>query len=73
MKDQIIEVLEGSEPVDALQTLIAAIYAVADANGVSRFTLIELFSATVDAHFDVDIMAEEESEESEEADEQTDN
>jgi hypothetical protein len=70
MKDLIIEVLEGSEPVDALQALIAATYAVADANGVSRFTLTELFSATVDAHFDVAVMAEEESEEDE--DEQTD-
>lgn len=75
MKDLIIEVLEGSEPVDALQALIAATYAVADANGVSRFTLTELFSATVDAHFDVAVMAEEEAEEAEEAeeDEQTDN
>jgi hypothetical protein len=75
MKDQIIEVLEGSEPVDALQALIAATYAVADANGVSRFTLTELFSATVDAHFDVAVMAEEaeEAEEEAEEDEQTDN
>ena len=72
MKDLIIEVLEGSEPVDALQALIAATYAVADANGVSRFTLTKLFSATVDAHFDVAVMAEEEAEEAEE-DEQTDN
>ena len=74
MKDQIIEILEGSEPVDALQVLIAAAYAVADANGVSRFTLTELFSATVDAYFDV-AMAEEKVEESEESDEdeQTDN
>jgi hypothetical protein len=75
MKDLIIEVLEGSEPVDALQALIAATYAVADANGVSRFTLTELFSATVDAHFDVAVMAEEaeEAEEEAEEDEQTDN
>lgn len=70
MKDQIIEVLEGLEPVDALQALIAATYAVADANGVGRFTLTELFSATVDAYIDVSVMAEEESEASEE-DEQT--
>ena len=78
MKDQIIEVLEGSEPVDALQALIAAAYAVADANGVSRFTLTELFSTTIDAYFDVANMVEKESEESDESDEsdedeQTDN
>jgi hypothetical protein len=72
MKDQIIEILEGSEPVDALQALIAATYAVADANGVSRFTLTELFSSTIDAYIDVAALAEEESEESDE-DEQTDN
>jgi hypothetical protein len=72
MKDQIIEILEGSEPVDALQALIAATYAVADANGVSRFTLTELFSSTIDAYIDVAALAEEESEEAEE-DEQTDN
>ena len=72
MKDQIIEILEGSEPVDALQALIAATYAVADANGVSRFTLTELFSSTIDAYIDVAALAEEESEESGE-DEQTDN
>ena len=71
MKDQIIEILEGSEPVDALQALIAATYAVADANGVGRFTLTELFSATVDAHFDVSDAVETEDEAEE--DEQTDN
>jgi hypothetical protein len=72
MKDQIIEVLEGLEPVDALQALIAATYAVADANGVNRFTLTELFSSTIDAHFDVaDSASEDEEDEAE--DEQTDN
>ena len=53
MKDQIIEVLEGSEPVDALQALFAVVYAVAVENGVGRFTLTEMFTSTVDAHFDV--------------------
>ena len=72
MKDQIIEVLEGSEPVDALQALIAVCYAVAEENGIGRFTLTELFSSTVDALSDVADAAEEESEESDE-DEQTDN
>jgi len=71
MKDQIIEVLEGSEPVDALQALFAAAYAVAAENGVGQFTLIEMFSATVDAYFDVaDAVA---SAEAEAEDEQTDN
>jgi hypothetical protein len=73
MKDLIIEVLEGSEPVDALQALIAATYAVADANGVSRFTLTELFSSTIDAHFDVADSASEDGEDEAEEDEQTDN
>jgi hypothetical protein len=58
MKDQIIEVLEGSEPVDALQALFAAVYAVAAENGVGRFTLTEMFSSTIDAHFDVADAAE---------------
>jgi hypothetical protein len=59
MKDQIIEVLEGSEPVDALQALFAVVYAVAAENGVGRFTLTEMFSSTIDAHFDVaDAVAE---------------
>ena len=71
MKDLIIEVIDGSDPVDALQALFAAAYAVAAENGIGRFTLTELFSATVDAHFDVAdaVEVEEESEE----DEQTDN
>jgi hypothetical protein len=53
MKDLIIEVIDGSEPVDALQALIAVCYAVAEENGIGRFTLTELFSSTVDALSDV--------------------
>jgi len=72
MKDQIIEVLEGSEPVDALQVLFSVAYAVAAENGVGRFTLTEMFSSTIDAHFDVaDSASEDEEDEAE--DEQTDN
>jgi hypothetical protein len=71
MKDFIIEAIDGSEPVDALQALFAVAYAVAAENGIGRFTLAELFSATVDAHFDV-ADAVEAAEETEE-DEQTDN
>ena len=59
MKDAIIEVIDGSEPVDALQALFAVVYAVAAENGIERFTLNELFSSTVDAHFQVADAAEE--------------
>ena len=65
MKDAIIDVIDGSEPVDALQALFAVVYAVAAENGIERFTLNELFSSTVDAHFEV-------ASASEEIDEQTD-
>jgi hypothetical protein len=65
MKDQIIEILEGSEPIDALNVLFSAVYAVAAANGVSEFTLSSLFSSNIEAQFEID--AEEE-----EKDEQTD-
>lgn len=68
MKDFIIEAIDGSEPVDALQALFAVAYAVAAENGIGRFTLAELFSATVDAHFNV-----ADAVENAEKDEQTDN
>jgi len=68
MKDQIIEILEGSEPIDALNVLFSAVYAVASANGVSEFTLSSLFSSNIEAQFEIDAeVAEEEKE-----DEQTD-
>jgi hypothetical protein len=59
MKDAIIDVIDGSEPVDAIQALFAVVYAVAAENGIERFTLNELFSSTVDAHFQVADAAEE--------------
>jgi len=68
MKDLIIEAIEGSEPVDALQALFAVVYAVAAENGVGRFTLNEMFTSTIDAHFDV-----ADAVEIAEDDEQTDN
>ena len=68
MKDLIIEAIEGSEPVDALQALFAVVYAVAAENGVGRFTLAEMFTSTIDAHFDVADAVEIAQE-----DEQTDN
>jgi hypothetical protein len=67
MKDLIIEAIDGSEPVEALQALIAVSYAVAEENGIGRFTLTELFSSTIDALADVSDAAEES-----ENDEQTD-
>ena len=70
MKDQIIEILEGSEPIEALNVLFSAIYAVASANGVSEFTLSSLFSSNIEAQFEID--AEKAEDEDEEADEQTD-
>ena len=70
VKDQIIEILEGSEPIEALNVLFSAIYAVASANGVSEFTLSSLFSSNIEAQFEID--AEKVEDEDEEADEQTD-
>jgi len=68
MKDQIIAVLEGSEPIDALNVLFSAIYAVASANGVSEFTLSSLFSSNIEAQFEIDAEKEEEEEEDEQTD-----
>jgi len=79
MKDLILEAIDGSEPVDALQALIAVCYAVANESGISRFTLNELFSSTIDAYVDVAEAAasaedsDAESEDDAENDEQTDN
>jgi len=70
MKDQIIAILEGSEPIDALNVMFSVIYAVASANGVSEFTLSSLFSSNIDVQFEIDAEKEEEEEEE---DEQTDN
>ncbi len=70
MKDDIIEILEGSEPIEALNVLFSAVYAVAAANGISEFTLSSLFSSNIEAQFEVD--AHEEEEEEQEIDEQTD-
>jgi hypothetical protein len=67
VKDQIIEILDGSEPIDALNVLFSAIYAVASANGVSEFTLSSLFSSNIEAQFEIDAEVAEE-----EKDEQTD-
>ena len=68
MKDQIIEILEGSEPIDALNVLFSAVYAVASANGVSEFTLSSLFSSNIEAQFEIDAEVTEEKEEDEQTD-----
>ncbi len=68
MKDQIIEILEGSEPIDALNVLFSAVYAVASANGVSEFTLSSLFSSNIEAQFEIDAEVAEEKEEDEQTD-----
>lgn len=65
MKDAIIEAIDGSDAVNALQALFNVAYAVAAESGVDRFTLTEMFSSTVDAHFQV-------ADAFEEIDEQTD-
>jgi hypothetical protein len=73
MKDLIIQAIDGSEPVEALQALIAVCYIVAAENGVGRFNLVELFSSTIDAMADVaDAIAEAEESEDEESDAATD-
>jgi hypothetical protein len=68
VKDQIIEILEGSEPIDALNVLFSAVYAVASANGVSEFTLSSLFSSNIEAQFEIDAEVAKEEEEDEQTD-----
>jgi hypothetical protein len=78
MKDQILDAIGGSEPVDALNALFSVSFLVAKASNINEFTLGSLFSSTMDALFqahddeDVEDDEEEEEEEAEEIDEQTD-
>ena len=78
MKDQILDAIGGSEPVDALNALFSVAFLVAKASNINEFTLGSLFSSTMDALFQAheeDDDAEDEEEEEEEAeeiDEQTD-
>jgi len=74
MKDDIIEILDGSEPIDALNALFSAVFAVAITNGVSEFALSSFFSSHIEAQFEIAAAAiAEEGEEDEgvEEDEQT--
>ena len=75
MKDQILDAIGGSEPVDALNSLFSVVFLVAKASNINEFTLGSLFSSTMDALFqahDEEEDEEEEEEEAEEIDEQTD-
>ena len=78
MKDQILDAIGGSEPVDALNALFSVSFLVAKASNINKFTLDALFSSTIDALFQVHEQDddeeddEEEEEEAEEIDEQTD-
>ena len=74
MKDQILDAIGGSEPVDALNSLFSVVFLVAKASNINEFTLGSLFSSTMDALFqahDEEEDEEEEEEEAEEIDEQT--
>jgi len=78
MKDLIIDAIDGSEPIDALNALFSVVFAVAAENGISEFTLSSFFSSHLEAQFEVAANAvaeDEDAEEDEDAveDEQTDN
>ena len=70
MKDDILDAINDSEPVDALNALFSVAFLVAKASNINEFTLSSLFSSTADALFQAH--AEEEEVEAEEFDEQTD-
>jgi hypothetical protein len=76
MKDLIIDAIDGSEPIDALNGLFSVAFAVAIESGINEFTLSSLFSSHIEAQFEVaaNAVAEaDDAEEAEEDDEQTDN
>ena len=82
MKDLIIDAIDGSEPIDALNALFSVAFAVAIESGITEFTLSSLFSSHIEAQFEVaanaiaeedDAEEAEEAEEEAEEDEQTDN
>jgi len=75
MKDLIIDAIDGSEPIDALNALFSVAFAVAVESGINEFTLSSLFSSHIEAQFEVAANAVAEADDAEEAeeDEQTDN
>jgi len=70
MKDNILDAINDSEPVDALNALFSVAFLVAKAANINEFTLSSLFSSTADALFQAHAEEEEEAE-AEEFDEQT--
>jgi len=72
MKDQLLEAIQDSEPVDALNALFSTAFLVAKASNINEYALNSLFSSTMDALFQAHDDEEEEDEEVEEEDEQTD-
>jgi hypothetical protein len=60
MDDLIIEVIDGSTPLEALNSLFSVSFAVAAQNGITEFTLTRLFDAQMSAHFELSEAAEEE-------------
>lgn len=66
MKDQILEAIQDSEPVDALNALFSVSFMVAKASGISEFNISSLFSSTIEVLFQVHDDEEEEEEEEEE-------
>jgi len=62
MDDLIIEVIDGSTPLEALNSLFSVSFAVAAENGISEFTLTRLFDAQISAHFEIADKAEEDAE-----------
>jgi hypothetical protein len=62
MDDLIIEVIDGSTPLEALNALFSVSFAVAAENGISQFTLCQLFDAYTSARFEI-ADVEEDSEE----------
>jgi hypothetical protein len=76
MKDLIIDAIDGSEPIDALNALFSVAFAVAVESGINEFTLSSLFSSHIEAQFEVAANAvaeDEDAEEEDKEDEQTDN
>ena len=65
MDDLIIEVIDGSTPLEALNSLFSVAFAVAAENGISEFTLTRLFDAHVSASFEIADTEEDEGEEDE--------
>jgi hypothetical protein len=70
MDDLIIEVIDGSTPLEALNSLFSVSFAVAAENGISEFTLTRLFDAQMSAHFEIADEAEDEGEEGGEEDDE---